>query len=204
MYHDTFRALRSKTRETNLENGKAALEAALIPPSEDQVWKEKLKRVWDDVYGTSANFIGKYLWKHSVDINEFFHQSYFTWNQSLPNFRGTDFTKKKVTNFCIWEKSIDRVSFVIFHYFCISTFLFLTAECRILEFDIAKINVEISAKDRHPLNVWDFDSFGQSEENSFLIEPGQNRDILIFKTEIRSRTKSSFFHSFLIVREKER
>ena len=61
MYHDTFRALRSKTRESNLENSKAALEAALIPPSEDQVWKEKLKRVWDDVYGTSANFIGKYF-----------------------------------------------------------------------------------------------------------------------------------------------
>ena len=64
MYHDTFRALRSKVKESNFENGKAPLEAALIPPpSEDlqEVWKEKLKKVWDDIYGTSASFIEKYL-----------------------------------------------------------------------------------------------------------------------------------------------
>ena len=30
-------------------------------------------------------------------------------------------SRKKVTNFCIWEKSIDRVGFIIFHVFYIST-----------------------------------------------------------------------------------
>ena len=60
--------------------------------------------------------------------------------------------KSQISAFFGENQSIAWV-LLYFMFFTLVLVLFLTAECRILEFDIAKINVEISAKDRHPLNV---------------------------------------------------